>query len=220
MAAGGSTGGRRRGRPPDSDSADTHRAILDAGRRLFAARGYSGVTNKDVAEAVGLTTSSLYHYVPSKLDLYVAVDVDTQRLVYDQFRDAVRGEVTFLGKLFAVLDAADELHRSDPSLSAFVGMVRVDVRQHPEIADRLAFQAKEREDFFLALADVGIASGEIAAADRAMVIAFVRTMFSGLTEGTTSPEHYHCSIEAIKRVLRGSLVNAPGGVQPASRADQ
>lgn len=209
MTAGESTEGRRRGRPPASDSADTHRAILDAGRRLFAARGYSGVTNKDVAEAVDLTTSSLYHYVPSKLDLYEAIDVDTQRLVYDRFRAAVDGETTFLGKLFAVLDAADELHRSDPSLSAFVGMVRVDMRQHPEIAERLAFQSEERDEFFLALADVGLASGEIPLEHRAMVIAFIRTVLLGLTEGSTTPEQYHCSIEAVKRLLCGGLVNVP-----------
>jgi len=207
-------GGRRRGRPPDSDSADTHRAILDAGRRLFAARGYSGVTNKDVAEAVGLTTSSLYHYVASKLDLYVEIDIDTQRRVYDRFRLAVNGETSFRGKLFAVLDAADALHRSDPSMSAFVGMVRVDMRQHPEIAERLAFQSKEREEFFLGLADIGVASGEIAPEDRAMVIAFIRTVFLGLTEGSTSPERYHCSVEAVKKVLCGGLVTPP----PAQRA--
>ena len=214
MTAGGTTGGRRRGRPPDSDSADTHRAILDAGRRLFAARGYSGVTNKDVAEAVGLTTSSLYHYVASKLDLYVEIDIDTQRRVYDRFRLAVRSEASFLGKLFAVLDAADALNRSDPSMSAFVGMVRVDMRQHPEIAERLAFQSKEREEFFLGLADVGLESGEIAPEHRAMVIAFIRTVFLGLTEGSTTPDRYHCSIEAVKQVLCGGLVT-PLPVEPS-----
>jgi AcrR family transcriptional regulator len=63
--------GRRRGRPPATDSADTKRAILDAARRLFAERGYGAVTNKDVATAAGITTGALYHYVESKLDLYL-----------------------------------------------------------------------------------------------------------------------------------------------------
>ena len=45
--------GRRRGRPPATDSADTRQAILEAARALFAERGYGAVTNKDVASAAG-----------------------------------------------------------------------------------------------------------------------------------------------------------------------
>ncbi len=216
MAEGGTTGGRRRGRPPDSDSADTHRAILDAGRRLFAVRGYSGVTNKDVAEAAGLTTSSLYHYVSSKLDLYAEIDIDTQRRVYDRFRVAVESETTFLGKLFAVLDVADAMNHEDPSLAPFVGMVRVDMRQHPEIAERLAFQSKEREAFFFSLADVGVATGEIAPDDRAQVIAFIRTVLLGMTEGSSSPDELSSSIASVKTVLCGRLVT-PTPVAPTQR---
>src|SRR6187551_3839646 len=63
---------KRRGRPPATDSTDTWCTILDVSPRLFAERGYSAVTNKDLAAAAGVTTSALYHYVESKLDLYVA----------------------------------------------------------------------------------------------------------------------------------------------------
>ena len=94
------TGGtRRRGRPPATDSADTRQAIFDNARRLFAERGYGAVTNKDVAEAAGITTGALYHYVDSKLDLYVAVHRDMQRRVYGRFVEAVEASDTFLGQL-------------------------------------------------------------------------------------------------------------------------
>ncbi|MFT6812823.1 MAG: AcrR family transcriptional regulator, partial [Ilumatobacter sp.] len=108
---------RRRGRPPATDSADTKRAILDSARRLFAERGYGAVTNKDVATAAGITTGALYHYVESKLDLYLEVDRDMQRTIYTRFQDAVGSSDNFLGKLTAVLEASHRMGVEDPSLA-------------------------------------------------------------------------------------------------------
>ncbi len=47
--------------------------ILDSAEALFAARGFSGVGLREVAQKVGLGKSSLFHHFPSKLSLYVAV---------------------------------------------------------------------------------------------------------------------------------------------------
>jgi AcrR family transcriptional regulator len=197
--------GKRRGRPRDTDSADTRRAILDNARRLFGEGGYAAVTNKDVATAAGITTSALYHYVDSKLDLYVMVDVDAQSFIYERFQEAVACHSTVLGQFEAVLDLASEMHEEDPSLTRFIGTVRSDMRHHPEIAERLAQLMREREAFFFGLIDVGISTGEIRAADRDLVIEFIRTVFIGLTEVTTSARRYRRSVEAIKAVARGRL---------------
>ena len=69
---------RRRGRPPDTKSSETREAILSGARKLFGERGYGAVTNKDLAAAAGVTTGALYHYVESKLDLYLEVHRDMQ----------------------------------------------------------------------------------------------------------------------------------------------
>lgn len=198
---------KRRGRPPATDSADTRRTILDNARRLFSEGGYAAVTNKDLAEAAGLTTGSLYHYVDSKLDLYVMVDVDSQTFIYDRFRAAVSGRSTFLEMFDSVLDAAAEMHEEDPSLTRFVGTVRADIRYHPEIAERLASQAHEREEFFFGLVEVGIATGEIDPADRELVTEFIRVVLTGLTMVSTSARRYRRSVESIKTVVRGQLVD-------------
>lgn len=47
--------------------------ILDAAEALFARRGYSGVGMREVAEAVGLGKSSLFHHFSGKVQLYAAV---------------------------------------------------------------------------------------------------------------------------------------------------
>lgn len=47
--------------------------ILDAAEVLFARRGFAGVGMREVAEAVGLSKSSLFHHFRSKVELYAAV---------------------------------------------------------------------------------------------------------------------------------------------------
>ncbi len=46
--------------------------ILDAAERLFARRGYAGVGMSEIAEAVGLGKSTLFHHFPAKAELYAA----------------------------------------------------------------------------------------------------------------------------------------------------
>ena len=51
--------------------------VLDAAAKLFAERGYAGVTLRDIAAAVGIRHASLYYHVPGgKEELFVEV---TQR---------------------------------------------------------------------------------------------------------------------------------------------
>lgn len=198
---------RRRGRPPAANAADTRRQILDSARRLFAERGYAAVTNRELAATAGVTTGALYHYVESKLDLYVAVHHDMQREIYARFQEAESGNGTFLGKLEGVLDAAHELNESDPTLARFVGVVRADTRRHPEVQERLGIHAVQREDFFVQMVDAGVESGEIDPGNRELVAAFIRTILVGLTEGTSdSLVEQRRAIEAIKALLRGRLV--------------
>jgi TetR/AcrR family transcriptional regulator len=47
--------------------------ILDAAEELFARRGFAGVGLSEIAEAVGLGKSSLFHHFRSKAQLYAAV---------------------------------------------------------------------------------------------------------------------------------------------------
>jgi AcrR family transcriptional regulator len=208
---------RRRGRPPATDSADTRQAILDNARRLFAERGYGAVTNKDVAEAAGITTGALYHYVDSKLDLYVAVHRDMQRRVYGRFIDAVETAVTFLGQFDAVLEAAHELNLEDPTLALFVGTVRTDMRRFPEVADRLERSVVARDEFFMRMVGAGVASGEIRPEDRDLVIEFVRIVLIGLTEGSESPERHRRAIDSIRALLRGELIVLAGASEGAQQ---
>jgi AcrR family transcriptional regulator len=51
----------------------TRRALIDAGRQLFAERGYTAVSVGELVELAGVTTGALYHQFASKEGLFKVV---------------------------------------------------------------------------------------------------------------------------------------------------
>jgi len=49
---------------------DTRKRILAVSRSLFLEKGFQGATTRDIACASGVTLSNLYHYYPSKDELF------------------------------------------------------------------------------------------------------------------------------------------------------
>ncbi len=52
---------------------NTRERIIEQAARLFVARGYHGVSMREVAEAVGVTKPALYHYFADKEALFLAL---------------------------------------------------------------------------------------------------------------------------------------------------
>ena len=60
-------------RPPAGDR-ETRQQILEAARELFLASGYKGVSMKEVAEEVQVTSAALYYHFPAgKQDLFFSI---------------------------------------------------------------------------------------------------------------------------------------------------
>ena len=202
--------GRRVGRPKDTDSAETRRRILDVARAAFANGGYDASTNRDLASQVGITAGALYYYYPSKLDLYLAVHDDVQQRVYTVFNEVADRANGFIETFDAVLDVAHDLNEEDPTLAAFIGATRSDMRRHPEIATSLAGHAERQAAFFLRLIDAGVASGEIDPVNRKFMVAFVSIILVGLTDGVSDDSSRHQrAVTSIKMALRGDLLSPP-----------
>jgi len=54
-------------------SESTRRALVEAARPLFAARGYAGVGTEEIVRSAGVTRGALYHHFGGKRDLFEAV---------------------------------------------------------------------------------------------------------------------------------------------------
>ena len=121
------------GRPPGSDSERSHDALLAAARLHFARRGFGPANVREIAEAAGYTTSTLYHYFGDKQGLYVEVYRDAERRIADAYRPVVDGPGSRQERLLALLDAAIELHRVYESVPLFMAAVPLDIRRHSEL---------------------------------------------------------------------------------------
>ena len=116
---------------------------------MFARDGYEATTNRSIAEASGLTSGAIYHYFSSKAELYVAVYEVVVDRVFSRVREGDRRPPhAWSSQYAAVLDAAAELNRADPTLPAFVVGVASDAQRHPELIDLLRPLRRRTTAFF------------------------------------------------------------------------
>jgi AcrR family transcriptional regulator len=198
---------RRRGRPPESDGL-TRERILIAARVCFAESGYAVASTHMVAARVGLTTGALYHHFASKRDLYLAVFDETSRLMLERFEKVASPRSRFIDKLDAILDEILRLSREEPTLTGFLQSVTSDIGRHPDLAEAVAPAWEQRDEVFAGLVEAGIASGEVAEADREIVVDTVTTVLAGLFAMNLGqmPAVQQHAVEGYKRLFRGSLV--------------
>ncbi|HYE99722.1 MAG TPA: TetR/AcrR family transcriptional regulator [Planctomycetota bacterium] len=89
--------------------------ILDVATRLVQARGYTGFSYADIAEAVGIRKASIHHHFPAKSDL--------GRALLARYRER------FLGALAEIeRSTAEPLERLRRYAALYVGVLRDDDR--------------------------------------------------------------------------------------------
>jgi len=126
---------RGRGRPAGTSTDETVAAVLVAARRCFAAHGYAGTSNRDVAAAAGLAHTAIYNHFGSKARLFTAVFLDVQDLLIAELDRSTRRPVAGSVLPQALLDAIESLRAEDPSIVEFLASMYVEVRRHAELQD-------------------------------------------------------------------------------------
>jgi AcrR family transcriptional regulator len=199
---------RRRGRPADSDGL-TGQRILAAARECFAESGYATASTHMMAAKVGLTTGALYHHFGSKREIYLAVFAEAEELVLGHFQVAIEDQATFVDKVSAVLDETVRLSTADNALAGFIRSVTVDLARHPDLygADESAWV--RWVSFFAKIVDEGVANGEVACRDRALVLDTMTTFITGLFVITNGvPVAQTRAVKGFKRLLVGTLIRS------------
>lgn len=198
---------RRRGRPAESDGLTGER-ILIAARVCFAEAGYAGASTHMVAARVGLTTGALYHHFASKRDLYLAVFAEVEQLMVERFEKVAAPHPRFIGKLEAILDEIVRLSQEEPTVTGFLQSVTADIGRHPELLEAIVPEFERRDQLFAGLVEAGIASGELAEADREVVLDTVTTILVGLFAMNLGqlPSVQQHAVDGYKRLLRGALL--------------
>jgi AcrR family transcriptional regulator len=111
---------------------DQRRAqLLELARRAFSDRAYDDVSIDDLARVAGISKGLLYHYFPTKRDLYVA----GLRGIADELVAAIMAvplELPPIERVRAGVDAyLEHIHRHS---RAFVALMRGGIGSDPEVA--------------------------------------------------------------------------------------
>jgi AcrR family transcriptional regulator len=113
--------------------------VLDAAERLFAQKGYTAVTLRDIAAEIGIRHTSLYHHVPGgKEQLFIEV---TERNFQRHYNGLTQAITNAEPHVRAQLRAIAEWLLSEPPMD----LIRMNFSDMPAIdpshADRLSHQA-------------------------------------------------------------------------------
>jgi AcrR family transcriptional regulator len=193
-----------------SVSATTRARIIVAARECFARDGYDKTTNKEIADAAGITTGAIYHYFDSKPALFAAVASETFSLIRNEFRDAVdAAEPNFVAQVSALWDRAAALHESDRSLAGFAMVSPIETVRHKEIPP-LDAGGHAPHQLLEEIVEAARARGELADdVDNDTVLAILVAITSGLAHSAAadvSAAHHRRTTAAFRRVLDGTLV--------------
>jgi len=111
---------------------DQRRAqLLALARRAFSDRSYDEVSIDDLARVAGISKGLLYHYFPTKRDLYVA----GLREIADELVDAVTRVADDLPPIDRVRNSVDAyLEHLTRHSRAFVALMRGGIGSDPEVA--------------------------------------------------------------------------------------
>jgi len=125
---------RKRGRPADTDSTDTRDRIIVCARERFAAEGFEGTTNREIAEKAHVSSAALYHYFPSKVDIYIAVCDSITEIFVNVFSRVKETQSTLEQRLVALFTEVGTLGATAPSTVGFITGISAVVQKHPEVS--------------------------------------------------------------------------------------
>lgn len=127
--------------------------IVRAAALLFEEKGYHATSVTDIAEAVGLSKPTLYHYVKSKGEIVSWIHDEIIDLLLARLEERVAQDM-----------APDEILRLNivdiiESMDTRPGHLKVYFEHHKELPEDLRREAKVKRDRFQALIEETIARG-------------------------------------------------------------
>jgi AcrR family transcriptional regulator len=160
--------------PPEVLGEGSRSVILDKALRLFAERGYGGVSVRDIAAAARLQPASMYAHFPSKEHVLAeicrighdewlrhiqATLLDSQPSPRDQIAAYVKAHVTFHARypMLAVVCNAEMHMLSSPQLAAPIQQIR---KHGQDTLETIVARGKDQgvfkiDDVWLAAAMIG-----------------------------------------------------------------
>jgi len=216
---------RKLGRPRAVDSVDTRVRLLAAARKCFGENGYEKTTNAQIAEVAGITTGAIYHYFPSKVEMYAAVFEGVQDFIYSEFEYAINEHDTLVERFNSILDISVRINRDDPSIAGFVVDVASEVQRNPELRQVTSLLRHRTGAFLEKLCDDAEQNNEIRpGVSREALQDLLNALLAGLLRFSTlinDTVRHGAAVEVLKLMLRNAVfATGPYVVRPRSGSSE
>ncbi len=148
----------------ETELREKEKEILVAAAELFAREGFDGVAVRTIAEAVGLSKATLYHYFKDKDAIYSRIVLETiQNLCLEVEVKVLEGE-TATQKLLLFMEATAIFF--EENIWAATAMLQgLNILPSPAERENLAFWRDRHENNLRRIIQAGIQTGEFRAID-------------------------------------------------------
>ncbi len=171
----GQSEGQSAGQAVQTPGATRRDELLRIAARLFAERGFRNTTVRDIADAAGILSGSLYHHFDSKESMVDEILQTFQRELFAGYDAILASDQSARGKIDAAVrlsfEAIDEHH-------AEVAIFQNEADWLSGLGDRFGYLAErhaQSRDVWMTLLKEGIASGDLKAdLDLELAYRFIR----------------------------------------------
>jgi len=157
-----------------------------------------------VAAEADLAPSALYHYFGGKAELYEAVFDSTVGAVWGDMAKSIAAANTMVTAVDLLFETQGELRDRWPGYTDFLLLVPMECTLHPEFEHLLELRSKYQDGAFGAIADLGLATGELRGIDRAMAVEMLRAaiMGSSFERRFRGEGSIPLSVDAVRAIVR------------------
>jgi AcrR family transcriptional regulator len=99
---------------------NTEIAILEAAKKVFTERGYSGARMQEIADEAKINKAMLHYYFRSKEKLFQVIIEDTMALIIEKFGQALESEGTVIEKFEKIIEVYILNIKENPHLPIFI----------------------------------------------------------------------------------------------------
>jgi AcrR family transcriptional regulator len=195
--------------------------IMDAAKRVFAAKGFTGATMEEIAEKAELSPATLYNYFKNKYDLYASLNLRMLNRLVELMDDLKsRRDLDSLEKIGRFGEAMYDLYEFDPFiLRNVIHLQASDLLKDlsPEVTAEINNLAARSVRTMAAIFAQAMEEGIIEEANPIALGDIVWGLFTGLVIWEENKRSYNSRKEYLKpTLLLASRILAKGLVKGAA----
>jgi AcrR family transcriptional regulator len=155
--------------------------ILQAARPIFAEQGFHGTRMSDIAQAIGVSQGTLYHYFSSKDELFLALLNIWNEQLEQIVRQLPETRVTAAEKFWMINQIAVNFFESSDDLLPVLVEFWAYALRNPDAAASFRQFFQTMRQSFIEILNEGIASGEFKPVDVEMLSTLPLIVLDGIS---------------------------------------